>query len=398
MLSNFTSIEGRSFGYWKLIAILIGLLLLGLASFVFVEINGHGVTGMNNKIAWGVPHVFAITLLVMASGALNLGSMSTVFAVKQFKQFGRFSAFLAIALLAGGLAVLMLDLGRPDRLLLTMMHMNFRSMFTWNVFLYSGFILLCFLYLWSMFEYQKFTKIIGSAAFMWRVILTTGTGSIFGVIQAREVFHSAITAPTFVAISLSSGTAISIVLLVNTFRKTGRPFDDKLVFGLRNALIFFTLLVAYLLVVEKFTRFYSPAFYDVERWILTGPYAWLYLLGVWGAGIIVPLAILYNSKLGNSVKGVLIASGFSILGAFGFVAHILFAGQSYPLKMFPGYEVSSVFQDGAVAQYSPAPVEFLLGFGGIAIAGLIYLLGIKFFRMLPDQAIAPKDYELPWNP
>lgn len=398
MLSDFTEIEGSSFGFWKLVVILGVLMLMGLGAFIAVEIGGHGITGMNNKIAWGVPHVFAISLLVMASGALNLGSMSTVFAVKQFKQFGRFSAFLAIALLAGGLAVLMLDLGRPDRLLLTMMHMNFSSMFTLNVFLYSGFIVLCMLYLWSMFEAQKFTKAIGSAAFLWRVILTTGTGSIFGVLHARDVFHSAITAPTFVAISLSSGTAISILLLVSTFKRTERQLDDKLVFGLRNALIFFTLLVAYLLVVEKFTHFYSPAFYDVQIWLLTGPFSWIYIFGVWGAAIIFPLAILFNPKLGNSVGGVMMAAFSSVVGTFGFVAHILLAGQAYPLNMFPGYEVSSVFQDGMTATYSPAIVEFVLGFGGIAIAGLIYLFGIKFFRMLPSKAKAPEGYELPWNP
>jgi Ni/Fe-hydrogenase subunit HybB-like protein len=398
MLSNFTAIEGRSFGYWKLVAFFGVLILMGAGAFVAVEIHGHGITGMTNKIAWGVPHVFAISLLVMASGALNLGSMSTVFAVKQFKQFGRFSAFLAIALLIGGLAVLMLDLGRPDRLLLTMMHMNFRSMFTLNVFLYSGFIVICVLYLWSMFEYQQFTKVIGSAAFMWRVILTTGTGSIFGVLHAREVFHSALTAPTFVALSLSSGTAISIILLVTTFKHTKRRLDEIIVFGLRNALIFFTLLVAYLLVVEKFTKFYSPAFYDVQSWILTGPYSGLYIFGVWGAAILVPLGILFHPGKGNTIKGVLWASISAVIGTFALVAHILLAGQAYPLNMFPGYEVSSAFLDGVTATYSPAPVEFILGFGGIAITGIIFLLGIKFFRMLPDKATAPEGYELPWNP
>ncbi|MBF0380713.1 MAG: polysulfide reductase NrfD [Magnetococcales bacterium] len=398
MLSNFTKIEGRSFSYWRIIILLGVLILMGAGAFIAVEVQGHGITGMNNKIAWGVPHVFAISLLVMASGALNLGSMSTVFAVKQFKQFGRFSAFLAIALLVGGLAVLMLDLGRPDRLLLTVMHMNFRSMFTLNVFLYSGFIVLCVLYLWSMFEYQQYTKVVGSAAFMWRVILTTGTGSIFGVLHAREVFHSALTAPTFVALSLSSGTAISIILLVTTFKHTKRELEDKVVFGLRNALIFFTLLVAYLLVVEKFTKMYSPAFYDVQSWILTGPYSWLYIFGVWGATILVPLGILFHPAKGNSIKGVYWAAFSAVIGTFAMVAHILLAGQAYPLNMFPGYEVSSVFLDGVSATYTPALVEFILGFGGIAITGIIYMLGIKFFRMLPDKAVAPEGYELPWNP
>ncbi|MBF0212959.1 MAG: polysulfide reductase NrfD [Magnetococcales bacterium] len=398
MLSEYSAIEGRSPGYWKLFAALGGLVLMGAAAFLYVEHHGHAVTGMNNQIVWGLPHVFAISLLVMASGALNMGSMSTVFAVKQFEQFGRFSAFLSIALLIGGLAVLMLDLGRPDNMLLPMVYMNFRSMFTWNVFLYTGFMTLCILYLWTMFEYKQYKKFVGTAAFGWRLVLTTGTGSIFGVIQGREVFGSAITAPTFVAISLTSGTALGILLLFFTFRFTRRELDDRLIFGMRNAMIFFLMLVAYLLVVEKFTRFYDPASYDVEMWILTGPWAWLYWLGVWGVGVVVPLALLFNRRIGNSVRGVLTASGYVVAGAFCFVAHTLLAGQSYPFDLFPGYTITSVFQDGQAGTYMPTLWELMLGLGGVGISGLIYLLGIRFFRMLPARGEAPKGWELPWNP
>ncbi|MBF0584195.1 MAG: polysulfide reductase NrfD [Magnetococcales bacterium] len=398
MIDEFATIEGRSPGYFKLLAFLGLLLLLGAAAFVYVEVNGHGVTGMSNTVVWGLPHIFAISLLVMASGSLNLGSMSTIFAVKHFKQFGRFSAYLAIALLAGGLAVLVLDLGRPDRMLLVMMHMNFRSMFTWNVFLYSGFAILCFLYLWSMFQFPQFTKLAGSAAFGWRFILTTGTGSIFGVIQAREVFHSAITAPTFVAISLTSGTALSILLLVTSFRLTERVLDKKLVYALRNALIFFLLLVLYLLVVEKFTKFYSPASYDVEKWILTGPYAWLYWGGVLFLGVLAPLMILFNSHFGNQLNGILLASALVVVGLFLFVSFVLLGGQSYPFNMFPGYEMSSVFQDGMEGSYTPTLVELFLGLGGIGVSGLLYLLGIRFFRLLPQKATAPEGWDVAWHP
>ncbi|HAT50139.1 MAG: polysulfide reductase NrfD [Magnetococcales bacterium] len=398
MLSEFSAIEGRSPRYWMLVGLFALVLAVGMGAFLAIEVYGHGITGMNNQVVWGMPHVFAISLLVMASGALNLGSMSTVFATVQFKQFTRFSAFLAIVLLVGGLTVLLLDLGRPDRLLLPMLHMNFRSMFTWNVFLYSGFLVLCLLYLWSMFSYKQFTKVVGSAAFAWRVILTTGTGSIFGVIQARDVFHSAITGPMFVAVSLTSGTALSTILLVSTYRRTGRHMDEKLVFGLRNALIFFTLLVGYLFVVEKFTKMYSPAFYDVELWLFTGPWAKLYWFGVWGCCVIFPLMILFNGRWGNTVHGVMAASGITVVGVFAFVAHVLLAGQSFPFDMFPGYQLSSVFLDGVDAVYTPALVEFALGFGGIALSGILFLLGIKFFRLLPGRAVAPKGWELPWSP
>lgn len=398
MLSNYTTIEGNTRGFWGLLGALGFLVLCGAAAFFYIEINGHGVTGMNNQVVWGLPHVFAISLLVMASGALNLASMATVFAAAHYKQFRRFSAFLAIVLLVGGLAVLVLDLGRPDRMLLTVLHMNFDSMFTWNVFLYSGFVVLCFLYLWSMFEHEHYVKMAGSTAFMGRLILTTGTGSIFGVIHARDVFHSAITAPQFIAVSLTSGTAMCLLLLIQTYHRTGREMDMKLVQGMRNMLIFFTLLVGYLFVVEKFTKIYSPAFYEVENWLLVGTWAPLYWLGVVGAGVLAPLAVLFTPTLGNSLKGVQWAALLSILGEVAFVAHVLLAGQTYPFDMFPGYKmVGSPFLDGTVGIYSPALPELMLGIGGVGLAGLLYILGIRFFRLLPNKAVAPEGW-VPWNP
>ncbi|MEO5378972.1 MAG: polysulfide reductase NrfD [Magnetococcus sp. DMHC-6] len=375
MISEYSAIEGRSPRFYKLLGGLVFLVLIGAGCFLAIEIFGHGITGMNNQVVWGVPHVVAISLLVMASGALNLGSMSTVFATVQFKQFTRFSAFLSIALLAGGLAVLLLDLGRPDRMLLAMLHYNFRSMFSWNVLLYTGFFMLCSLYLWSMFEKPQYTKLIGSAAFGWRLILTTGTGSIFGVIQAREVFHSAITGPTFVAYSLTSGTALSILLLVTTFRLTNREFDMRVLFALRNAMIFFVFLVFYMLIVEKFTKFYSPASYDVENWLLGGSMSWLYWGGVVLIGILFPLLTLFNPATGNTEGGIMFASALIVIGEISYVAHVLLAGQTYPLTLFPGYEVSSSFLDGQMATYTPSLVEFGLGLGGVGIVGLIYVLG-----------------------
>jgi Ni/Fe-hydrogenase subunit HybB-like protein len=64
--------------------------------------------------------VFAVFLVVAASGALNVASMASVFGKTEFKPLAPLSGLLAIALLLGGLTVLMLDLGRPDRLIVAM--------------------------------------------------------------------------------------------------------------------------------------------------------------------------------------------------------------------------------------------------------------------------------------
>ena len=124
----------------------------GSAAALYMEEHGHIVTGMSNQIVWGLPHVFAVFLIVSASGALNVASISSVFNRLAYKPYARLSGVLAIALLAGGLMVLVLDLGRPERVFVAMTHNNFRSIFAWNIYLYSGFVAIVAAYLFSMMD------------------------------------------------------------------------------------------------------------------------------------------------------------------------------------------------------------------------------------------------------
>ncbi|OQY70658.1 MAG: molybdopterin oxidoreductase, partial [Rhodocyclaceae bacterium UTPRO2] len=92
-------------------------LLAAFAAFLHFEHSGHVVTGMDNQIVWGIPHVFAVFLIVAASGVLNVASIGSVFGKPIYKARAPLSGLLALAMMAGGLAVLAADLGRPDRLI-----------------------------------------------------------------------------------------------------------------------------------------------------------------------------------------------------------------------------------------------------------------------------------------
>ena len=139
-------------GFWALLLALGALAALGGGAAWHMEHEGHHVTGMTNRIVWGTPHVFAVFLIVAASGALNVASIASVFGRSLYKPLARLSGLLAMTLLAGGLAVLVLDLGRPDRLVVAMTNYNFKSIFAWNIFLYTGFLAVVAAYLWTMFE------------------------------------------------------------------------------------------------------------------------------------------------------------------------------------------------------------------------------------------------------
>ena len=83
-----------------------------------------------------------------------------------------------------------------------------------------------------------------------------------------------------------------------------------------------------------------------------------------------PLALIYWPGLGKS-RCVFAASLLVVLGAFALLYVFIIGGQAYPLNIFPGYEATSSFGDGQIASYSPSIYEFMLGFGGLAIAFII---------------------------
>ncbi len=363
--------------------------LFGLVAAYYMETNGHHVTGMNNQIVWGMPHVFAVFLIVAASGALNVASIGSVFGKTAYKPLARLSGLVAIALLVGGLAVLVLDLGRPDRLIVAMTTYNFKSIFAWNIYLYIGFLAMVAVYLWMMMEQRmnRYSHTVGVVAFIWRLALTTGTGSIFGFLVARQSYDAAVFAPLFIAMSFALGLAVFILVLVVSCATDDRLLGDYIVNKLGRLLGVFVAAVLYFVVVQHLTNLYAAEHLGVERFILLegGSITALFWVGQIALGGLLPLVLLFHPALNKSRSNIYAAAGLVILGGLAQIYVIIIGGQSYPLVLFPGMEVKSSFFDGVVNSYLPSLPELILGIGGIAMAGLIIMIGMKVLRFLPDS-------------
>ena len=384
---EYTSIQGKSPTYFALLGGLGFMMLLALISVFYMEHHGHHVTGMTNQIVWGMPHVFAIFLIVAASGALNVASIASVFRKKIYEPMARLSALLAVALLAGGLVVLLLDLGRPDRLIVAMTYYNFKSIFAWNIILYTGFFGFVGLYLWTMMDHNvyKFKKYAGFSAFVWRLILTTGTGSIFGFLVARSAYDAALMAPMFIIMSFSFGLAIFILVLMATYKWTGMELGDVVVNRLRNLLGVFVASVLYFTAVYHLTNLYATQHHGVEKFLLLegGVFTNVFWVGEIIIGGLVPLALIFAPGVKNCRTTLSLICAMVIIGGLSKIYTILIAGQAYPLEIFPGYEVSSSFYDGVINSYTPTLAEIMLGLGGIAMALFIVVFALKVLRFLP---------------
>jgi Ni/Fe-hydrogenase subunit HybB-like protein len=386
---QYTSIKGNSLAYYSLLGGFGLLILIGLLAAFYMEHNGHYVTGMTNQIVWGTPHVFAVFLIVAASGALNVASIASVFRKENYEPMARLSGLLAICLLAGGLVVLLLDLGRPDRLIVAMTYYNFKSIFAWNIILYTGFFAIVGVYIWFMMDHgmYKFKKYAGFAAFIWRLILTTGTGSIFGFLVARSAYDSAVMAPMFIVMSFSFGLAIFILVLMAAYNWSGRELGDSVVNTLRNLLGVFVAGVLFFELFYHLTNLYITKTHGVEKFLLVdgGIYTSLFWFGQILLGSLVPLALIYSPAMKNCRKTLALVCVLIILGGLAQMYTIIIGGQAYPLDLFPGYEFSSSFFDGVVNAYSPSLPEVLLGLSGMAIAMALLTFLIKVLNFLPTS-------------
>jgi molybdopterin-containing oxidoreductase family membrane subunit len=391
---HYREIEGRSLGFLALLALLGAIVVAGLGAAWYMEHNGHWVTGMTNQVIWGTPHVFAVFLIVAASGALNVASIASVFGRQLYKPLSRLSGLLAIALLVGGLAVLVLDLGHPDRLIVAMTYYNFKSIFAWNIILYIGFILVVAVYLWMMIERRMnaYSKPAGLFAFVWRLILTTGTGSIFGFLVARSAYDTAVLAPMFIVFSFAYGLAIFLLVLMAAMRWSGRALGDAVFQRLRNLLGVFVVSAFYFVMVYHLTNLYITERHGIEAFILRdgGVYTTLFWLGQIVVGSVVPFAILF-SRLGRSRALVAVAAVLVVLGGLAQMYVTIIGGQAYPMPLFADKDIlESSFFDGKVADYAPSLWEVLLGVSGLGIALIATTFAVKVLPFLP-QSLADAD-------
>lgn len=386
---RFSSIEAKSAQYWVLLGALVLLALVGYLAAHHMDVEGHHITGMNNQIVWGFPHVVAVFLIVAASGALNVASISSVFGKVDYKPLARLSALLAIALLVGGLIILVLDLGRPDRLIVAMTVYNFKSIFAWNIFLYIGFIVITALYLWMMMERKmnRYTKPVGFAAFIWRLVLTTGTGSIFGFLVARQAYDAAIMAPLFIIMSFAFGLAVFILVLQASYAWTRRPLGDAILCKLKVLLGIFVAAIFYFVLAYHLTNLYATEHHGVEQFILVegGVYTFLFWVMQMLVGCVLPLALIFVKPFSQSRHMISLAAALVIAGGLAQLYVIIIGGQAYPLVLFPGMEESSSFFDGVVGQYTPSIFEILLGAGGVCLALAIVTVGVAVLEFLPES-------------
>jgi molybdopterin-containing oxidoreductase family membrane subunit len=378
-------------GVFYVLAAIGGLITaIGLGAALYMEHEGHVVTGMTNHIVWGITHVFAIFLIFAASGVLNVASIGSVFGKTIYKSRAPRSGLLSIAMLAGGLMVIMLDLGRADRIIVAATHFNPTSVFGWNVILYPGMFAIVGVYLWTMMERRMnpWSKPAGFAAFIWRILLTTGTGSIFAFLGARAAYGSALLAPFFIVLSFAWGLAVFMVVQAALYYWNDMRLPAPVLKRMKNLLGLFVAATLYFTAVLHLTNAYFAKQVAFEAFLLfNSEFAPVFWIGQVLLGSLLPLALIWHPVTGQRQTWVTLAALLVIIGAFCQLWVFIIGGQAYPLDIFPGYNISSSFMDGVADHYAPRLPEILLGLGGFGVAFTATTIGVRVLRFMPQDDI-----------
>jgi molybdopterin-containing oxidoreductase family membrane subunit len=351
--------------------------------------HGLYLSGMTNRVPWGLQISMAIFYIGLSAGSLVVSGLYGVFGKMEYKPFARIAAYLAMLFLIAGLLSIFTDQGRIDRVFTKpFTYVNATSMFSINPALYSGHIMICVLYLWALFkEKGTLTKITSLVVVLWAIGTHTGTGAIFAFVP-RELYNSALLPPSFVAAALSSGAALMILVIVGLSKATKRHLDDELIIWMgRRLLSIFVVVTFYVLLIENAHRAYLAESNEAARFFLFGgSHSFMFWLGLITVGCVIPAILLFIKRTGTSVPWTVFASVLVVVGVLFERFLIVIPGLIHPPELFPGWEVSDVMVWEGVVGYNISYLEVLQTLGVIGVIGFAFVVGLKVMPLAPKEA------------
>ncbi len=393
---------GRGF-YWA-VALLSIPILGGALAYSVQFYEGLGVTGLHQPVSWG----FYVTNFVFFIGISHAGTLiSAILRLSKAewrRPITRMAEVITCMVLFIGASQILVDLGRPDRLLNVILHGRYQSPLLWDATSISAYMTasLTYLYLpmipdiailrdrlgkrklfysvlalgWTGTERQK--RVLNRAIAIMAVLVIPIAVSVHSVVSfvfsmtLQPMWHSTIFGPYFVVGAIFSGIAALIVAMI-IFRKAyGLQYYLKPIHFryLGQLLLVMSLLWFYFTFAEYLTGYYGaePEELKVFWSKFSGPF-WPYFWGMVLCNFVVPLICLV--RLGQRTIGkVLTASLFVVVGMWLERFIIVVPTLSFPRLPF------------AQGIYWPSWVEWGETAGSFGLFALFYLLFTKFFPII----------------
>jgi Ni/Fe-hydrogenase subunit HybB-like protein len=386
-------------GGWRYqvwIALLVAVCLVGLNAWARQLAEGLIVTGMTDQVSWGL-YIANFTYLVgIAAAAVLLVIPVYVYRNRALRDLVVFGEWLAVAALVMCLAFVIVDLGRPDRIL----HMfplvgrpNFpSSILTWDMLVLSAYLLLN-LYLATFFLYSRYRqrrpggrlyKSLIYVSIFCAIAIHTVTAFLLMGLGARPLWNTAIVGPRFIASAFTAGPALIVLVLLAIRRTTGFQFPDRAISTLRSIIQVAILVNVFLLINELFAEFYTDSLHVASA-------TYLYF-GLHGHNALVPW--IWTALFLNVVAMLMLitpitrrSSWMAAACAMAVVGIWIEKGMGL---IVPGFIPTPL---GEVVEYFPSLNEVLVTMGIWALGALCYTLLVRAsLGVLQGRIIERREY------
>ena len=396
-------------GHRVILLLLMVLTASGIGAFIYQFSTGIGVTGMNDRVFWGIYTVDLVTLIGFSYGGALVSAILRLTNASWRGPISRLAEGTALATLAVGALFPLASDGHPERVWRLVTAMQINSPIMWDMvaivtYLIATIVLFALPVVADLGRLQDAPGIEGwrrrwfrVGAFGWtgtadqhRVLNRSLTAIALLIIPlavmvhtvlsyafsltSRPGWHSTIFGPYFVMAAIYSGVALVVVVIV-VFRRAyhlERWIPERAIINLGYLMAALGVLYGYLLFTEVTTEGYVGAeateklLYALllDRWSVL---FWAFVIG----GLVAPLLII-GFRRTRTVVGVTVAASL-VTGALFIKRFLMFIP---PL--------TEPLIGGEVGSYTPSWVEIVVTVGAVAA---IPLLLVGLFKVVPVLAV-----------
>jgi len=293
-------LQRSGWGFWLLVGTLLAVIAVGVYAYVTQIRVGLGVTGLNDRISWGIYITNFVFFIGVSHAGTLISAILRVTGAEWRRPITRMAEAITVFALLVGAAMVLVDMGRPERILYVLRFGRLQSPILWDVISITTYVAgsLLYLYLPLIPDLAQLRDMPGLRAWkraLYRLLaagwrgtprqrgaLEQGIGAmaiviipvaisvhtvvswIFGM-TLRAGWHSTIFGPYFVIGAIFSGIA-AIITAMGVFRRVYRlerfltPDHFQ---KLGYLLLTFNLLYMYFTISEYLTITYGAEIRDV---------------------------------------------------------------------------------------------------------------------------------------
>ncbi len=384
---------GEKLWYW----IFFLTFFISMGAFTYYEqfTKGLVVTGMSDQVSWGL-YVSNFTYLVgVAAAAVMLVIPAYIFHNPEAKRVVILGEGLAVAACVMCITFVTVDMGHPERVWHMMPYVGKfnwpASLLTWDVIVLTVYLLLNLLLpayiLYHDYHGTKANKkfILGVAllSMFWAISIHTITAFLFVSNTTRPFWHSALSAPRFLASAFTSGPAFIIIAFSIMHKLHIFKIGHKVIDMLAVIVAIAMQINLVMLMAELFTEFYNAGAHSASaHYLFLGLDGYTKLVPwIWTAitfNIIAAVLLMWEKTRTND-KTLLFACSLAVVGVW------IEKGMGF---VIPGFIPTPI---GEIFEYGPNIIEVKISLGILALGMLIFTLMMNALATIKHDELGSAD-------